>query len=293
MSIGFYIILHHPTLHQELPKISLYALSFSPGGFLWKASCHKWEAILFHHLPSTKFLVFSKFLTLAFPKLSNKKQVSTFNVLYWMIFDCVTDTCVFSQGILMCLIHRMRSHPFLTNNSRTKTCHHRDLWWSVSRSGEKKMPRFRLMVSQNLENVWSFFRKSAKKRWFSSPTWQDSYPPPHHPHLMLTVVRREDVPCTRGVPGDTCRFIPGDTCRFISGDTCRFISGGSCSGILGGVSRDTSEPKPLLIATLRRDFSLNDTLSRCCALAGPQRWLMHRNMHRIKLISTIYLAPEP
>ena len=80
------------------------------------------------------------------------------------------------------------------------------------------------------------------------------------------MVRREDVRCTRGIPGDTCRFISGGICSV-------------CSGILGGVSRDTSEPKPLLIATLRRDLSLKDTLSRCCALVGPQRWLMHRNLH--------------
>lgn len=207
MSIGFYIILHHSTLYQELPKISLYALSFSPGGFLLKASCHKWEAILFHHLPPTKFLVFSKFLILAFPKLSNKKkQVSTFNVLCWMIFDCVTDTCVFSQGILMCLIHRMHSdsHPFLTNNSRTKTCHHRDLWWSVSRSGEKKNVSIPFDGFAKSGKCMEFFRKSAKQVIFLTyMTGFLSTTPPSPPHTNRGKARR----CTV-YPWHTWWFLP-------------------------------------------------------------------------------------
>lgn len=141
-----------------------------------------------------------------------------------------------------------------------------------SRGRRKYISRFRLMVSQNLENVWSF-SENLPNQWYSSPNDRIPIPstPSHHPHLMLTVVLREFVTCTRGIPGDICRFIPGIGER-CCGVPCRPVD--VCRGIPcrpGGVCCDTSEPKPLLAATLRRDFSLNDTLSLWCALVGTHR----------------------
>ena len=213
---------------------------------------------------SSVFEVFDPSFPKAF-KQKNKSQLSTFFVEWFLIASLTLaffrkgSSCVWFIG---CILIPILSWQIIPARKRVTIVIFDD---PCPGRGRKKMSRFRLMVSQNLENVWSF-SENLPNRWFSSPTWQDSYPPPHHPHLILTVVRREDVPCTRGIPGDTCRVISGGICSV-------------CSGILGGVSRDTSEPKPLLIATLRRDLSLKDTLSRCCALVGPQRWLMHRNLH--------------
>ena len=138
---------------------------------------------------SSVFEVFDPSFPKAF-KQKNKSQLSTFFVEWFLIASLTLaffrkgSSCVWFIG---CILIPILSWQIIPARKRVTIVIFDD---PCPGRGRKKMSRFRLMVSQNLENVWSF-SENLPNRWFSSPTWQDSYPPPHHPHLILTVVRRE------------------------------------------------------------------------------------------------------